>query len=470
MDSKAPYTETVEQAGELASLRRFLSIAEGAFSLGIAVCNSPALRDYLINQVQGSEPNLAVATLRDSTVDVFGKVKEQIGETSPSAIFVIGLEQATGSAPVRVRVLKSLNASRELWEQRFPCPVVFWMPAYVAAALAIHAPDFWRYRSHRFEFAPAPAGLKQAMLTEASGDLDLTVNLSVDEKQFRIAELEQRLAEVGDDASGAMAQHAAVWLNELGVLYREIGELDKAKATFRQALELNERLGRREGMASNYGNLGNVLYVRGDLDGAEEMYRKALDLDEKLGRREGMAKSYANLGNVMTARGDLDGAETMHRKALELNEQFGALAGKADGYRHLGIVMYARGDLDGADRMFREALALNEQLGRRQGMSGVYANLGNIMADHGDLDGAERMYRKGLEIAEHLGSREGMANLYGNLGLVMYERGDTDAACEMWTKARDLFEQMGAADDVHRAQALLDQVADSARPSSGGEA
>jgi protein O-GlcNAc transferase len=43
----------------------------------------------------------------------------------------------------------------------------------------------------------------------------------------------------------------------------------------RQALELNQALGYKEGMANQYGNLGLVYRIRGDLDRAEAMYRQA---------------------------------------------------------------------------------------------------------------------------------------------------------------------------------------------------
>jgi hypothetical protein len=64
-----------------------------------------------------------------------------------------------------------------------------------------------------------------------------------------------------------------------------------------KSLEINEKLGRLEGMAIQYGNLGIVLKTRGDLDGAEKMYHKALLINEQLGQLEGMASDYGNLGN-----------------------------------------------------------------------------------------------------------------------------------------------------------------------------
>ena len=70
--------------------------------------------------------------------------------------------------------------------------------------------------------------------------------------------------------------------------------------------------------------LGLLMSVRGDLDDAESMHRQALGINEKLGQREGMANQYGNLGLVMRDRGDIEGAREMWTKARDLFEQVGA--------------------------------------------------------------------------------------------------------------------------------------------------
>ncbi len=77
----------------------------------------------------------------------------------------------------------------------------------------------------------------------------------------------------------------------------------------RQALEINEALGRKEGMANQYGNLGNLEQTRGNLDAAEGYYKQSLEIEKALGRKEGMAQDYGNLGILEQTRGNLDGAE-----------------------------------------------------------------------------------------------------------------------------------------------------------------
>ncbi len=46
------------------------------------------------------------------------------------------------------------------------------------------------------------------------------------------------------------------------------------------------------------GNLGLIYRTRGDLEKGEEYHLKALALNEELGRKEGMANQFGNLGNL----------------------------------------------------------------------------------------------------------------------------------------------------------------------------
>ena len=112
-----------------------------------------------------------------------------------------------------------------------------------------------------------------------------------------------------------------------------------------KSLAINEKLGRQEGMASEYGNLGVVYQTRGELDRAEEMLKKSLAIDEKLGRQEGMARQYGNLGLIYQTRGELDRAEEMHKKSLAIDEKLGRQEGMATSTA-TSALLQQRGDLD----------------------------------------------------------------------------------------------------------------------------
>ena len=69
--------------------------------------------------------------------------------------------------------------------------------------------------------------------------------------------------------------------------------------------------------------MGVIYQTKGDLDKAEEMHLKSLEIDKKLGRLEGMAIDYANLGLIYKQRGDIGKARVYREKAVGLYKKIG---------------------------------------------------------------------------------------------------------------------------------------------------
>ena len=435
--------EPERQAAELDAMRRMIEASRGCFSLSVAICNSPALRDYLIGELQKSLDGLRVVAVPKGTVDVYGQVAAEVPAAPRDGLFVTNLEASVPSESESQWTLRSLNASRELWQERYACPVVFWLPEFAATLLAKHAPDFWRYRSHRFEFVSEQAGIVAGLTDSFAGDFSMAANLSAEEKRFRIAELEQRVAEAGDPPPKELARHVSVWLSELGFLYDFVGESEKAERMVRRALEIHERTGVPEGTAKALANLGVVYSKRGELDRAEEMHRRSLEVAAGLGWRQAMAGNYDSLGIIYMKRGDLKRAEEMHRKALEIEEGAGQLEGMAGAYGNLGNVYLLRGDVSRAEEMYCKSLAIDEKIGRLEGIARGHNGLGHVYLTRGDLTRAEEMCRKSLEISERLGQSEGTARGYGNLGVVYSVRGELDRAEKMHRKSLEINERLG---------------------------
>jgi tetratricopeptide (TPR) repeat protein len=73
-------------------------------------------------------------------------------------------------------------------------------------------------------------------------------------------------------------------------------------------------------LATSYRNLGNLYSDKGELDKAENYYLKALEIFEKTlpTNHPNLATSYRNLGNLYSDKGELDKAENYYLKALEI--------------------------------------------------------------------------------------------------------------------------------------------------------
>jgi tetratricopeptide (TPR) repeat protein len=94
--------------------------------------------------------------------------------------------------------------------------------------------------------------------------------------------------------------------NNLGIALRGKGQIDKAIAEHRRAIELDPKL------AAFHNDLGNALTDKGQLDEAIACYKKAIEL----GPTNAMA--HANLGITLYGKGQIDEAITCYGKAVEL--------------------------------------------------------------------------------------------------------------------------------------------------------
>ncbi len=254
------------------------------------------------------------------------------------------------------------------------------------------------------------------------------------------------------------SEKEAVVKSNLGVVYKKRGDLDKAEEMHLKSLEIDEKLGKLKGMASDYGNLGLIYCTRGDLDKAERIHLKSLEIKEKLGLQVGMANSYGNLGNVYFMKGDLDKAEEMHQKVLEIEKKLGRPESIANAYSNLGVIYRMRGELDKAEEMYEKSLEIEKKLGRLEGMASDYRNLGNVYYNREELDKAEEMHLKSLEIEKKLGQLEGMAAEYSNLGSVYEKRGDIGKAREYWEKALGLYKKIGMPHMVEKVEGWIEGI------------
>lgn len=180
---------------------------------------------------------------------------------------------------------------------------------------------------------------------------------------------------------------------------------DEHLSCLEASLSAAERRSDRTGQAIAAGNLGLIYRERGEPDRAEEMFLKSLAIEEELGRKEGMAADYGNLGLIYWDRRELDRAEEMVLKSLAINEELGHKEGMASQSSNLAVIYRKRGNLDRFEEMILKSLAIDEELGRKERTAAGYANLGSLYAQQGDMGRAVAYWRKSLGLHRDLGAR-----------------------------------------------------------------
>ena len=217
MKSNLVKVETERQLADLAALQRMLEVSAGTFSLSIAVCSDRSLRTDLIADLKKANQGILLITVPPQTTDVLSLVR-QADCSKASALFLLDLEESLPYGTDDQPLLRHLNSTRELWEQ-LRCPIVFWLAEYAAALMATLAPDFWRYRSHQFEFVSEQWS---SLLDFRGSEVDFleVVELPHTAKRFRMAELEQRLNQAGINPGLDLIPHVIGWRRELAYLYK----------------------------------------------------------------------------------------------------------------------------------------------------------------------------------------------------------------------------------------------------------
>lgn len=437
------FPEAERQSAELLALRRMLGASQGTFSLSIAVCNSPALRDYLVQKFMKDDTGIAQVNIPANTADVLGRVAGQLVARDSSGLFLLNLEQSVSSTAEAHPVLRALNASREIWKKSFSCPVVFWVPEYVSTLMSTCARDFWAWRSHQFEFVSELAHIGAADMDGDAGDVWGALNLDADQKRFRIAELEQRIEEAGQRPPKELREHVAVWCYEESYLKDALGDRDGAESAIRAAISLLDSKPRiHRGLAIARVQLGMIALGRGQLDDAAKAFRTALRISEAHNMHETIAIVHNNLGIVYVREGNIAKARRSFNQAIALDSKHDRTHGLARSYGNLANLFLREGDYSQAEKLIRESIKLFGQLGHRAGIAGGYGNLGLIYKQRGDLDKAEELFHAALSMKEELGDLDGTANDHENIGDTLFAKGDLDGGARHYQHALEAYEAL----------------------------
>jgi len=372
-------------------------------------------------------------------------------------------------------VSQLLNYRRELFHDRALC-AFFWLDLETVPYLRQNARDFWAFRSGTAYFleteaatdrVPGAPRQEREPTTRWAGDLEEKLsqlaayrrksppddnaigNLLLDigrlyaeryESERALATLHEALAIFERLALEDKVCDAKTWLART---FKRAGRLDKAETILQEAIKIDERLGNEPKLAIDYDNLSQIYNARGQLEEAEKWLHKAIEIGESLGNEPSLAIHYSNLSAIYYARGQLEEAEKWLRKAIEIDERQGNEPGLAIDYNNLSQIYKARGQLEEAEKWQRKAIEIAERLGDEPTLAIDYNNLSQIYDARGQLEEAEKWLRKAIEIDERLGDEPKLAVGYNNLSQIYDARGQLEEAEKWLGKAIEIGERLG---------------------------
>jgi CHAT domain-containing protein/tetratricopeptide (TPR) repeat protein len=224
-------------------------------------------------------------------------------------------------------------------------------------------------------------------------------------------------------------------LNNIGNVYSILGEQQKALDYYKQVLPLLRAVGNRAGEASTLNNIGIVYSALGEKRKALDHYNQALPLWRAVGDRAGEAMTLSNIGNVYWDLGVKQKALGYFNQALPLQRAVGDRQGEADTLGGIGIVYWGLGEKQKALDYFNQTLPLKRAVGDREGEGITLNNIGEVYSDLGEKQKALDYYDQALPLRRAVGDRAGEAETLNNMGEVYSALGEKQKALDSYIQA-----------------------------------
>jgi CHAT domain-containing protein/Tfp pilus assembly protein PilF len=229
---------------------------------------------------------------------------------------------------------------------------------------------------------------------------------------------------------------------------------------YKEALPLLRSSGNREREATVLNNIGLFYQTLGELNDAINFYNQALLLRTEIGDRQGEAISLDHLGYAHVALGKIQDGLDYYDRALALERAEKSQRGQANTLSNIGAVYFELGETDRALDFYKRSLPLYEAAGGRPREALALTRIGSLYFSEGDNEKALEFYQRALTIQQALNSRSGIANTLQQIGLLYAKLGENAAAVDYLGQALDFGRKTGNSYIVAESLTLLGEVYD----------
>jgi tetratricopeptide (TPR) repeat protein len=191
----------------------------------------------------------------------------------------------------------------------------------------------------------------------------------------------------------------ALIAHDLGVTYRETGDLDEAEALLKSSAEQARWAGDNWMLAASYNSLGTLYRQEGEFQSAKEYYELSLNCLREQGDKFRIAQLYNNLGIAYLDSRQWKLSEQYFNQSLDIKREVGDFIGEAKTLNNLTRLYLSAGDYERAIDTVRQAINKFEKAHDSRSMADAQWNLG-------------KLYRRLGRKAESLIAFEGAARLF----------------------------------------------------------
>jgi tetratricopeptide (TPR) repeat protein len=193
--------------------------------------------------------------------------------------------------------------------------------------------------------------------------------------------------------------------NNLGLIYKNKGENEKAKICFKKVIEIDSEI------AEAQNNLGLTFQKSGENEKAIDCFKKSIKINPNY------SSAYYNIASTFHKVGKLEIAKNYYEKAIEIKPNY------TEAYNNLGIIFNQLEDNEKAILYCKKAIDINFSF------FNAHYNLGLIFQKIEENEKAINCYENAIKINPNF------FNAYNNLGILFKKLGESQKAKSCYENA-----------------------------------
>ncbi|MBE2206614.1 MAG: tetratricopeptide repeat protein [Saprospiraceae bacterium] len=201
----------------------------------------------------------------------------------------------------------------------------------------------------------------------------------------------------------------------IGAVYQYKDEREKAIEWYLKAYETSKAGKQQRTEAVALGNIGLLYAELENTDKAVYYLKQSLAVMLQIKDTVGIARSYANIGFNYFQQKSLDSAMVYFKKEVEWATLTDDWNMQGAGLNNIGSVLLERNQLAQARQYFLQSLEIREKNNDQQGLVNVLDNLGETLVKEGKVSAAIPYLERSMAIARQLGGWANRINPAGHL-------------------------------------------------------
>ena len=222
---------------------------------------------------------------------------------------------------------------------------------------------------------------------------------------------------------------SAIGLIRIGKDYSELGDPKKALSFFDRARTVYRQSGFRAGEVNTLRSIGWIYSHLGNQQQSLDFFNQSLLLAQEMGDRNSTAILLSDIGAVYSELGDAEKALPFYNQSLRIYQGIGNRRQETAILNKLAVLYQQLGEPEKALGFYQQSLAIAEENGFI-GLVSTSRDLGKLYYQLGDLSKALYFFNQALNARERAS-----IYIYTDIGKVYSDLGDLPKALEFFNKA-----------------------------------